>query len=119
MTIEAMKQALEALETVDSLAHYGHGIDEARETLRQAIKQAEKQEPIAWLWNDIDGEGCIDTERPDPTSDNVYCMQSLFNTPVRQAWIGLTKEEAADCWSTEAVRTWHALEAKLKEKNNG
>jgi len=32
-------------------------------------------------------------------------------------WVGLTKEEAADCWSTEAVRTWHAIEDKLKEKN--
>ena len=32
-------------------------------------------------------------------------------------WVGLTKEEAADCWSNEAVRTWHAIEAKLKEKN--
>jgi len=33
-------------------------------------------------------------------------------------WVGLTKEEAADCWSIEAVRTWHALESKLKEKNS-
>ena len=32
-------------------------------------------------------------------------------------WVGLTKEEAADCWSTEAVRTWHAIEEKLKAKN--
>ena len=32
-------------------------------------------------------------------------------------WVGLTKEEAADCWSTEAVKTWHAIEDKLKEKN--
>jgi len=32
-------------------------------------------------------------------------------------WVGLTKEEAADCWSIEAVKTWHAIEDKLKEKN--
>jgi len=32
-------------------------------------------------------------------------------------WVGLTKEEAADCWSNEALRTWHAIEAALKEKN--
>jgi len=32
-------------------------------------------------------------------------------------WVGLTKEEAADCWSTEAVKTWHAIEAALKAKN--
>jgi len=35
-----------------------------------------------------------------------------------RAWVGLTKEEAADCWSNEAVRTWHAIEAALKEKNS-
>ena len=35
----------------------------------------------------------------------------------KREWVGLTKEEAADCWSNEAVRTWHAIEDKLKEKN--
>ena len=33
-------------------------------------------------------------------------------------WIGLTAEEAAECWSTSAVETWRAIEAKLKEKNS-
>ena len=35
----------------------------------------------------------------------------------KREWVGLTKEEAADCWSNEAVRTWHAIGTKLKEKN--
>ena len=34
-------------------------------------------------------------------------------------WVGLTKEEAAKCWSTSAVKTWKNFEAKLKEKNGG
>jgi hypothetical protein len=34
-------------------------------------------------------------------------------------WVGLTEQEAAECWSTSTVRTWQAIEAKLKEKNNG
>lgn len=33
-------------------------------------------------------------------------------------WVGLTEQEAADCWSTSAVQTWHAIEAALKEKND-
>ena len=32
-------------------------------------------------------------------------------------WVGLTAEEAAQCWSTSATNTWQAIEAKLKEKN--
>lgn len=52
MSIEAMKQALEAL---DSLLYWDNGkpeYDEAREAitaLRAAIEQAEKQEPVAWM----------------------------------------------------------------------
>ena len=34
-------------------------------------------------------------------------------------WVGLTDDEAAECWSIGAVKTWKALEAKLKDKNSG
>jgi hypothetical protein len=42
MTIEAMKQALEALERYEYA--------EARVALRQAIAESEKQEPVAWMY---------------------------------------------------------------------
>jgi hypothetical protein len=32
-------------------------------------------------------------------------------------WVGLTDVEAAECWSTGAVKTWKAFESKLKAKN--
>jgi len=35
----------------------------------------------------------------------------------KREWIGLTEQEAAECWSTSVVRTWQAIENKLKEKN--
>tara|TARA_R110002126_G_scaffold248922_1_gene391701 strand:- start:87 stop:296 length:210 start_codon:yes stop_codon:yes gene_type:complete len=35
----------------------------------------------------------------------------------KKPWVGLTDDEAASCWSTSAVNTWQAIEAKLKEKN--
>jgi len=72
MTIEAMKQGLEALESIrryglDTLSGRVDGPDDrdwqragvnemtkrARigvESLRQAIAEAEKQEPVAWQW---------------------------------------------------------------------
>ncbi len=48
MSIEAMKQALEALEAYQ---HNGSVqlFDEAITSLRQAIAEAEKQEPVAWV----------------------------------------------------------------------
>jgi len=58
------------------------------------------------------------TERivTDANGHNHITTEPMLHQPKRE-WVGLTKEEAADCWSTEAVRTWHAIETKLKEKN--
>lgn len=35
----------------------------------------------------------------------------------KREWVGLTAQEAADCWTTSASKTWHNLESALKEKN--
>ena len=49
MSIEAMKQALEALELVlETDTKPKHEISKSITSLRQAIEQAEKQEPVAW-----------------------------------------------------------------------
>ena len=37
--------------------------------------------------------------------------------PAKRPWVGLTAEEAAECWTTSATHTWRNFEAKLKEKN--
>ena len=44
-------------------------------------------------------------------------MRKALVEITRREWIGLTEQEAAECWSTSAVRTWQAIEDKLKEKN--
>ena len=57
MSIEAMKQALEALDGTEALLssmdvthlHVYGEVDKAITTLRTAIEQAEKQEPVAWM----------------------------------------------------------------------
>lgn len=61
------------------------------------------------------------------SSDNHFIWAALRwakeNAPTPQAqpaqrhWVGLTEQEAAECWSTSTVRTWKAIESKLKEKN--
>jgi hypothetical protein len=37
--------------------------------------------------------------------------------PAQRPWVGLTADEAAECWTTSATQTWHNFEAALKEKN--
>ena len=44
-------------------------------------------------------------------------LVGLYTTPPQRPWVGLTAEEAAECWTTSATQTWKNFEAKLKEKN--
>jgi hypothetical protein len=45
-----------------------------------------------------------------------YRLKLLTKMPSQ--WVGLTDDEAAQCWNTSAVQTWKNIEAKLKEKNH-
>jgi hypothetical protein len=109
MSIEAMKQALEALN------HWGKDWPVkqqlAKETLQKAIEQAEKQEPVAWqdtrkTWVDVPLKNVLKEKRE---------------------WVGLTDEERNDCLveadpceclsTPEAEELMRTVEAKLKEKN--
>ena len=66
-----------------------------------------------------------DKEREWVETNNAVCallkqahdVLALSSLAPRREWVGLTKEEAAKCWSTSAVTTWKNFEAKLKEKN--
>ena len=65
------------------------------------------QEPSYWLGYGLQAH----TEKPfnDATP--------LYTAPPQRPWVGLTAEEAAECWTTSATQTWKNFEAKLKEKN--
>jgi len=52
MTISAMKQALEALEEVQRYDKTSEWFEKKVSALRQAIEQAEKQEPVAQAWDE-------------------------------------------------------------------
>jgi hypothetical protein len=112
MSIEAMKQALEALEI------YGAMAPEVYDTiadLRTAIAEAEKQEPVAWV---VDGEIKV---RLDMAGKLYYSETNVYTAPSKREWVGLTHEELA--WLNEALNLGgrlaviEAIEAKLKEKN--
>ena len=35
----------------------------------------------------------------------------------QRPWVGLTAEEAAECWTTSATQTWKNFENALRNKN--
>ncbi len=90
MSIEAMKQALEALEFIGDAAGRN-----AITALRAAIAQAEKQEPVAWGYRNRRGQimDCVAPEDHGPTTKE-------FNVPLYAAPQPLTEAERNHLWET-------------------
>ena len=93
MTIEVMKQALEALETC---MYPQQKQIQAITSLRQAIEQAEKQEPHSWYSAEHD-EWMTNKTRKEHEALNSYTHKvggfdlPLYTTPQPQReWVGLT-----------------------------
>jgi hypothetical protein len=124
MSIETMKQARDALDM--ACAKYGDvgnigtdwgKWDAAATALRQAIEQAEKQEPVAWMQADqaeLYVKECRDEVRG-------YTIP-LYTAPQRE-WVGLTDEEIITLSKMHGSGfvpdnyLARAIEDKLKEKN--
>lgn len=78
-------------------------------------KPAQQQGPVAWAF--LNGQYAHivwGKQRPD---DEIHTIPLYTSPPASKPWVGLTEQEAAECWSTSTVRTWQAIEAKLREKN--
>jgi hypothetical protein len=109
MTIEAMKQALEALENVRSYDKGDlYGLDEDIAAIRVAIEQAERD------WSLLEA-----------TQESLREHMAEIQRLKQRQWVGLTEEEveqlAAQVWfggaSAGHERFAKLIEAKLKEKN--
>lgn len=128
MSIEAMKMALKALEqtpTANKLfdeSNYEKQ-KEAIEALRQAIEQAEKQEPVVWMYN-----GTIHEFDPSDWA-TIAKVTPLYTAPPKREWVGLTNEEKRHARETVTYRLFDMTaaewaeevqketERRLKEKN--
>jgi hypothetical protein len=42
---------------------------------------------------------------------------ALYASPQPRPWVGLTAQEAAECWTTSATQTWKNFESALRSKN--
>ena len=116
MSREAMKQALEALES-DPITHAGLvNRKQAIAALRQALEI--EQEPVAWVHNVI--EGNVVTHIPADIGRHPERWTPLYTAPSKRQWVGLTDEDMEALFLNEdGVRFARYIEAKLKEKNNG
>lgn len=118
MTIEAMKLALWVLEDFVDDPRAQKEIDEASAALRQAIAEAEKQEPVAWAQFSEIGNLIDLLEEPCKGYAPLYTHPQ----PKRE-WVGLTPEERLviiDQWHWDEGKTDYLcrlVEEKLKEKN--
>ena len=110
MSIEVMKQALETLKLFEGEYAWVSSCDDAIVALCTAIEQAEKQEPVAWMWKD--GTMTFDADRADGT------WTPLYKNPLgeQRQWVGFTDEEVSeyDYMDRDFVRD---IEAVLKHKN--
>jgi 3-hydroxy-3-methylglutaryl CoA synthase len=106
MSLEAMKQALDALETHGApLLNHEDAYSASLTALRQAIAEVEKQEPDELT---------------------IAYMSGFFNGKKKREWVGLTDEEAMQTWegiikyapSEMRIKDFaKAVEDKLREKN--
>jgi hypothetical protein len=115
MSREAMQLALEALEKV--IIAFGSGLtlqQNAITALRQALET--KQEPVAWMFVNEDGE-CEQIEY-GPVFDDPG-VTPLYAAPPKREWVGLTAYEIQEIhsgnqhWGSFAC----AIEQALKDKN--
>jgi len=137
MSIEAMKQALEALgaymEATDSEADAtAHSLMAAAFfKLKEAIAEAEKQEPVAWKWHQApvktqwgDDMVVADIAIDKDHTVSIYCerdqaakVEAMFTPPAAQRqWVGLTEAEINE-WDYEHRDFIYDIEALLKHKN--
>ena len=127
MSIEAMKQALDALDM--ACAKYGDvgnihtdwgKWDAAGTALRKELAKPE-QEPVAWMVRD-QVDGCrYPSALKNPAGSINGESQPLYTAPPRKEWVGLNWDDIPDVFVGDIAfmqgAKW-AL-AKLKEKNGG
>jgi hypothetical protein len=104
MSIEAMRQALDALESAADNECNFHDYKNAAITLRQAIEQAEKQEPVAWVYLENWGSGkfwpddCFSENNASPEMTPLYTAPPRIKFPValRKMWTGQEVQQWLD-----------------------
>ena len=89
--------------------------------LRQAIEQAQKQEPVAWQNMAFARLGVVrDKMHPNDVATVQRFLDGDYAHPPQRTWVGLTEENVRKiCGSVPSMReAVREAEAKLKECND-
>jgi hypothetical protein len=132
---EAAQQALEALKSCSAVPHWP-ALQPTITALRDALAQQE-QEPVAWMVYTEDGKSAYVTDNPHDLV-GAYKAFALYTHPPRREWQRLTNEEMYGLYRRAGLEAYYprdgvvqgdydmridayarAVEAKIKEKNNG
>lgn len=126
--IEVLKQMVEALEW----CHGGEpiGTAEAIKAGKQAIKDLESQEPVAWITLQKEAQQIVESKMlwkkfidGTPLANDIACWMAHFalqhTHPPQRTWQGLTTDEIAVLHANYPNPQGFALalQAKLKERN--
>ena len=147
MSIEAMKQAFEALESyhgyMEPLTTVFGGprvpieqsttgkVEKAITSLRQAIanealnKKAENARELGLDYEPSEQEpvAWYIREKDSATTDGCWAEENLdicepvYTHPQPKQWVGLTGEQICDCWNLNGEQFYKNIESKLKELN--
>ena len=121
MTQEALKLALDALETElsidwtnnDEFNTSAEKMYEAIAAIKKALAQT--QELVAWM---TQARNFIHLSESTEAEAKLYGWKAVY-THLQRTWVGLTKKEVHDLYDADYVVFHQRIEAKLKEKNNG
>ena len=114
--IDAMRQALEALETVlEEDQPYFLKCGVAITALRQSIDQAKKQNPVAWMYQNSNTEHKYLVWEKQKGGRK---WQPLYTAPPRKEWVELTREHREEFWASGVYNSdIDCVQDKLKELN--
>lgn len=87
---------------------------------------AQQQEPVAWLVQYSNKHEFVWGQKPQWIADAIG-IEPLYTSPQRREWVGLTDDQVSAIADQHPVEGFdpsimafaRAIEAKLKEKNNG
>jgi hypothetical protein len=127
MEREALKLALEALEsgvktTANRISWTEYDtllINDAITAIKQTLAQP-AQEPVAMLERDP-SIGRLRVTYEDAVTELDEGVYPLYTNPPQRPWVGLTRDEVLGIEeiTKHPLDFYRAIEAKLKEKNNG
>ena len=121
MSIDAMKQALEAL--IDARRYGAGDWSSTEDALRLAIEQAETQEPVAWLYRDAWGTLKLSEIMPPPVgSFPVYTAPPNRQPLTREQVLECEREADAAYVATRADElrpSWASIFARAIERKHG